>query len=73
MANTPSSAIALITAGVLFLVFGTPVRALWANVGAPWWLVYVLWSLGVVGLFVAERKRSREEPSASQQREEHDS
>lgn len=73
MRNAPSSAIALITAGMLFLVFGTPLRALWANAQVPWWFVYMFWLLGVIGLYVAERRRNHEQSSATKKREERDS
>jgi hypothetical protein len=43
-------AVALVVAGTTLLVFGTSLRALWADAGAPWWTVYALWAAAIVAL-----------------------
>jgi hypothetical protein len=55
MRLTSSRVLASCIAALLLLLFGTPLRVLWAHPSAPWWLVYLLWSVAILGLFVASR------------------
>lgn len=52
-------------AASLLLLFGTPLRLLWAFPGAPWWLVYAPWALAIVGLYAV----ARAEPSRPERRQ----
>jgi hypothetical protein len=44
----------------LLVTFGTPLRLLWANASAPWWLPYFLWACGIAGIRAAVRSREAE-------------
>lgn len=50
-----SRALAACIAALLLLLFGTPLRVLWARPAAPWWLVYVLWGLAILALYALTR------------------
>lgn len=45
----------LIAAAVL-LLFGTPLRALWAQPAAPWWTPYALWALIIAAIAINARR-----------------
>ncbi|MCA9614216.1 MAG: hypothetical protein H6721_21425 [Sandaracinus sp.] len=39
------------------LIFASPLRAVWAREGAPWWVPFLLWAaLLVLAAWVATRK-----------------
>ncbi len=52
-------AVAVIVAGAGLLVFGSPVRELWAQADAPWWMAFVLWGLGIVAIYATSRRERR--------------
>jgi hypothetical protein len=54
-------ALGLLNVGMLLLFFGTPVRAVWANAHAPWWLVYVLWGAAILGIYCVQAVQSAAE------------
>lgn len=45
-----SPAASLAVAALVVLGFATPLRALWAQDGGPWWLPFAAWSLPVAAL-----------------------
>jgi hypothetical protein len=55
---TSPRAAALTAAGAILLGFGTPLRALWARDGGPWWLPFAAWALLIV-VVAASRTRGR--------------
>jgi hypothetical protein len=48
-------AVALVVAGTTLLAFATPLRALWADAGRPWWTVYALWAAAIVAIALGAR------------------
>ena len=65
MRTATARVLAWLLCALLLLAFGTPLRALWAQAGAPWWSAYALWALAIAGLYVLERTGPRE-PSAAE-------
>jgi hypothetical protein len=68
MRPATSRTLASCLAAFLLLVFGTPLRVLWAHPGAPWWLVYTPWALAVVGLFGLARADHQPRQGAARDR-----
>ena len=58
-----SRTLASCIAALLLLLFGTPLRVLWTQPTAPWWLVYAPWALAILGLYWVSRgdRRTGEE------------
>jgi hypothetical protein len=56
---TSPRAAALTAAGAIVLLFGTPLRALWARDAGPWWLPFAAWAGLIVVVVVAARDRDR--------------
>lgn len=64
MRTATARVLAWLLCAVLLLAFGTPLRALWAQSGAPWWSAYAIWMLAILGLYLLERTSPREPSSA---------
>jgi hypothetical protein len=45
-----------IIAAVVLLLFGTPLRGLWAQLEAPWWTPFALWALIIAAIAVNARR-----------------
>lgn len=60
MRTATARALSLLSCALLLLAFGTPLRALWAQPGTPWWTAYAIWAAVIAGLYVLERKSPRE-------------
>jgi len=48
-----------IIAAIGFLVFGTPLRALWSHAAAPWWTPFALWALLIAAIAINVRRGER--------------
>jgi len=57
-ASASARTVGLTVAGAIFLLFGTPLRVLWVDASASWWIVYLLW-LVAIGLAAAAARRGR--------------
>jgi len=55
----PNRAAAVTIAAAILLLFATPLRALWARDGGPWWLPFAAWVPLVVLLAHMLRGRGR--------------
>ena len=60
MRGRSPSATPLLIAGMLLLAFGTPLRVLWADPSAPWWVAFVVWGSAIIALYCTERARPAE-------------
>jgi hypothetical protein len=49
-------AVAVSVAGAGLLVFGSPLRVLWARPEAPWWTPFALWALGIAAIYLGTRR-----------------
>ena len=50
--KSSARAVALVVGGATLLAFGTPLRALWADSGRPWWTVYAIWGAAIAALAI---------------------
>jgi hypothetical protein len=52
-ANVAGGAVGAAIAGVILLLFGTPLRVFWVDAANGWWIVYLLWvvAIGLIGFF----------------------
>jgi hypothetical protein len=53
--------ISLLVFGVALLVFASPLRAVWADEGRPWYLPFGLWLLVTLLTYTATRLSGRHE------------
>jgi hypothetical protein len=55
-APVSSRTVGLAVAGVILLLFGTPLRMLWVNAPGSWWIVYLLWFAAICVLAGVARR-----------------